>query len=133
MEREAAIEALEAIENGMCRVRDSGDIWQDKLVYALCQASRLLLTDAVKQERRKKRYDWAFATDKSEVGENCKQLRKRLGMTAAELSERAGIATNAVYLLESGKCNTGLESLLLIGQALGCTPNDLLSVPEVSE
>lgn len=48
MEREAAIEALEAIENGMCRVKDSGDIWQDKLVYALCQAVRLLLIDKIK-------------------------------------------------------------------------------------
>lgn len=48
MEREAAIEALEAIENGMCRVKDCGDIWQDKLVYALCQATRLLLLDKLR-------------------------------------------------------------------------------------
>lgn len=48
MEREAAIEALEAIEDGMCRVKYGGDIWQDKLVYALCQAVRLLLADKLK-------------------------------------------------------------------------------------
>lgn len=128
MDRTAAIEALEEIENGMCRVKDSGDIWQDKLVYALCQAARLLLTDAVKRER--KRYDWKFAADKSEIGKNCKRLRKEAGVSALELAERAGIARNSVRLLESGRVNPGIESVLLICQALGCTPNELFAASE---
>lgn len=50
MNRAAAIEALKEIEDGMCRIKSSGDIWQDKLVYALCQAVRLLLIDRIKEE-----------------------------------------------------------------------------------
>lgn len=41
--RDDLIEALDAIETGMCRIKESRDIWQNDLVYALCQAVRLLL------------------------------------------------------------------------------------------
>lgn len=46
--REDLTEALDAIETGMCRIKESRGIWQDELVYALCQAVRLLLTKEVK-------------------------------------------------------------------------------------
>jgi hypothetical protein len=49
--REELMEALDAIETGMCRVKESRDIWQNELVYALCQAVRLLLTEEIKGER----------------------------------------------------------------------------------
>lgn len=52
MDRPAMMEALEAIEDGMCRVKNHGDIWQDKLIYALCQAVRLLLIEEIKGGRR---------------------------------------------------------------------------------
>lgn len=42
------IEALDVIETGMCRIKDSRGIWQNDLVYALCQAVRLLLMEEVK-------------------------------------------------------------------------------------
>lgn len=45
------LEALDAIETGMCRVKESRDIWQNGLVYALCQGVRLLLTEEIKGER----------------------------------------------------------------------------------
>lgn len=45
------MEALDAIETGMCRIKDSRDIWQNELVYALCQGVRLLLTEEVKGGR----------------------------------------------------------------------------------
>ena len=50
--REDLLEALEAIETGMCRIKESRDIWQNDLVYALCQAVRLLLTEEVKHGRQ---------------------------------------------------------------------------------
>lgn len=49
--REDLMEALDAIETGMCRVKERRDIWQNELVYALCQAVRLLLTEEIKGER----------------------------------------------------------------------------------
>lgn len=50
--REELMEALDAIETGMCRVKESRDIWQNELVYALCQAVRLLLTEEIKGGRK---------------------------------------------------------------------------------
>lgn len=47
--REELMEALDAIETGMCRIKESRDIWQNELVYALCQAVRLLLTEEIKR------------------------------------------------------------------------------------
>lgn len=49
--REDLMEALGAIETGMCRIKESRDIWQNELVYALCQAVRLLLMEEIKGDR----------------------------------------------------------------------------------
>ena len=46
--REDLVEALDAIETGMCRIKESRDIWQNDLVYALCQGVRLLLLKEIK-------------------------------------------------------------------------------------
>lgn len=43
------LEALDAIETGMCRIKESRDIWQNDLVYALCQGVRLLLLKEIKR------------------------------------------------------------------------------------
>ena len=50
--REDLMEALDAIETGMCRIKDIRDIWQNDLVYALCQGVRLLLTEEIKHGRQ---------------------------------------------------------------------------------
>jgi hypothetical protein len=49
--REDLMGALDAIETGMCRVKESRDIWQNEMVYALCQGVRLLLMEEIKGER----------------------------------------------------------------------------------
>lgn len=50
--REDLVEALDAIETGMCRIKESRCIWQNDLVYALCQGVRLLLMEKVKYGRQ---------------------------------------------------------------------------------
>ena len=50
--RDDLVEALDAIETGMCMVKESRDIWQNELVYALCQGVRLLLTEELRKEKR---------------------------------------------------------------------------------
>lgn len=49
--KEKMLEALEAIENGMCRIAETRDIWQNDLIYALCQSVRLLLIEELKGGR----------------------------------------------------------------------------------
>lgn len=50
--REDLVEALDAIETGMCRIKERRSIWQNSLIYALCQAVRLLLMDKIKEGRK---------------------------------------------------------------------------------
>ena len=51
--RDDLVEALDAIENGMCRIKESRGIWQNDLVYALCQGVRLLLMEEIRKKRRR--------------------------------------------------------------------------------
>ena len=50
--KDAMLESLEEIENGMCRIKERRSIWQNSLIYALCQAVRLLLIDKIKEARK---------------------------------------------------------------------------------
>lgn len=51
-DRAALVEALNEIEDGMCRIAETRDIWQHKLLYAICQGVRLLLEDKLREMRR---------------------------------------------------------------------------------
>ena len=46
--RDDLMEALDAIETGMCKVKESRGIWQNDLVYALCQGVRMLLMEELR-------------------------------------------------------------------------------------
>lgn len=47
--RSDMVEALGAIETGMTKVAIDRDIWQNDLIYVLCQGVRLLLVERVKK------------------------------------------------------------------------------------
>lgn len=51
MRREEAIEVINELENGMVFIGENNDIWQNRLIYALCQGVRLLLLDKIKRDR----------------------------------------------------------------------------------
>ena len=42
------IECMSAMEDGMCQTAQHSDIWQNRLIYALCKAVYLLLEQAIK-------------------------------------------------------------------------------------
>ena len=52
MQREAVIEVIDELENGMLCIGENNDIWQNRLIYALCQGVRLLLLDAIKKDKQ---------------------------------------------------------------------------------
>ena len=54
-ERERISEVLDAIENGMCKITETRDIWQNDLIYALCEGERILLTARLKELSRKEK------------------------------------------------------------------------------
>ena len=53
-EKERIVEVLDAIENGMCKVAETRDIWQNELIYALCEGERILLTARLKELDKRK-------------------------------------------------------------------------------
>lgn len=53
-EKERIVEVLDAIENGMCKVAETRDIWQNDLIYSLCEGERILLTDRLKELNKRK-------------------------------------------------------------------------------
>ena len=55
----------------------------------------------------------------SQLAENLVLARKRRKLTAKQVSERAGISRNTLYLLESGKGNTSLQTLYTVLNVYG--------------
>lgn len=51
-EREQIAEVLDEIENGMCTIAETHDIWQNRLIYALCAGMRLLLIARLRALRK---------------------------------------------------------------------------------
>ena len=54
-ERERISEVLDSIENRMCKIAETRDIWQIDLIYAMCEGERILLTARLKELSRKEK------------------------------------------------------------------------------
>lgn len=52
MKLEHINEAIGEIEDGMSHIATTQDIWQHRLIYALCFAVRLMLLDKLKERRK---------------------------------------------------------------------------------
>ncbi len=52
------------------------------------------------------------------LGENIKLARKRRKLTTSQVSERAGISRNTLYLLEKGSSNVSIGTLLNVLRSL---------------
>ncbi len=54
-----------------------------------------------------------------QLGENIKLARKRRKLTTIQVSERAGIARNTLYLLENGNSGVSIGALFNVLKVLG--------------
>lgn len=54
-----------------------------------------------------------------DIGEHLANWRRLRGLTAAEVSERAGIARATLSAIESGKGGVSLENVLRVARVLG--------------
>lgn len=61
-----------------------------------------------------------------EIGNRLLALRRKMGLTQAEMAERAGISDRTYADIERGTVNMRLETFLQICQALYVTPNEIL-------
>ena len=62
-----------------------------------------------------------------EIGSNLYILRRRSGMTQAEVAERANLSDRAYADIERGVANMRVETLLRICDVLKITPDDILT------
>ena len=60
------------------------------------------------------------------IGNKLLAIRKRTGMTQAEVAEAAGLSDRTYADIERGSTNMRIETLIKICGALGITPNDIL-------
>ena len=70
--------------------------------------------------------------DMRKIGSKMLELRKKSGLTQAELSERAGLADRTFADIERGNVNMRIETLLKICDALGVTPDAVLTEENTS-
>lgn len=61
------------------------------------------------------------------IGNKLFRLRKRLGMTQAEIAEAAGLSHRTYADIERGTVNMRVETLLQICQVLHITPDEVLT------
>lgn len=55
-----------------------------------------------------------------EIGRQVKTIRLKKGMSRAQLARRSGLSDRIVGLVEAGRANPTLETLIKLGQALRC-------------
>lgn len=54
MRDEILLDSLDEIENCMIRVGEDDEIWQNRVIYAMCKAIRVLLIWAIKRQNEKR-------------------------------------------------------------------------------
>jgi transcriptional regulator with XRE-family HTH domain len=59
------------------------------------------------------------------IGEEVRRRREELGLTGAQLAERAGMAPSAVSQIETGKRNPSSTSVVKLAEALGAEVGEL--------
>lgn len=64
------------------------------------------------------------------VGEHIREIRKRRGMTQAQLAEESGVAAISIHQYETGKRSPQLAQLIRIAVALGVDWNSLVTEEE---
>ena len=65
--------------------------------------------------------------DMQEIGNRLLAIRKRMGMTQAELAEAAGLSTRTYADIERGSVNMRIETVLRICESLHITPDEILT------
>lgn len=66
------------------------------------------------------------------IGNKLYSLRKRMGMTQAEVAEAAGVADRTYADIERGTVNMRVETVLKICETLHITPDEILTEDSTS-
>ena len=70
--------------------------------------------------------------DFSDIGNRLYAVRKRMGLTQAEVAEKAELSSRTYADIERGTVNMRIETVLRICKALHITPDEILTTNEPS-
>lgn len=73
-----------------------------------------------------------LVSDLVTIGNKLLHLRKRMGMTQAEVAEAAGLSDRTYADIERGTVNMRIETILRICSALHITPDEILTEDNAS-
>jgi len=68
----------------------------------------------------------------NKIGNRLFSIRKRMGLTQAEVAEAAELSTRTYADIERGNVNMRIETVLRICNVLHITPDEILTVEEAS-
>lgn len=71
--------------------------------------------------------------DTRDIGNRLLAIRKKMGLTQAEVAEIAGLSDRTYADIERGSVNMRTETFLKICQALSVTPDEILTQKAISE
>lgn len=73
-----------------------------------------------------------LVSDLYTIGNKLLRIRKRLGLTQAEVAEAAGLSDRTYADIERGTVNMRIETVLRICAALHITPDEILTEEDAS-
>lgn len=68
--------------------------------------------------------------EKKKIGQRIKQLRKEKGLLQEDLANLIGLKVGTISKYEQGDRTPGINQLVVIAEALGCTTNDILQIKD---
>ena len=71
--------------------------------------------------------------DLNAIGNKLLSIRKRLGMTQADVAEAAGLSERTYADIERGTVNMRIETILRICNVLHITPDEVLTEENISQ
>lgn len=74
-----------------------------------------------------------LVSDLITIGNKLLAIRKRMGMTQAEVAEAAGLSDRTYADIERGSVNMRIETILRICSVLHITPDEILTVRNSTE
>ena len=68
--------------------------------------------------------------DKQQIGSRLLAIRKKAGLTQAEVAEKSGMADRTYADIERGEANMRVDTMLRLCKTLNVLPNDIFTVDD---
>jgi DNA-binding XRE family transcriptional regulator len=104
-------------------------IWEggiENKAHSLCYEAHRLCTLVIKGELMVSGHNKKRTKVRIDFGRRVRQRRHQLELSQEALAERSGLHPTYVGSVERGERNIALENIIILAQALECSPKDLM-------